>query len=157
MGRPKNYNPNLKERLIQIKKAGIENEIKRHDHLQNIESLSDRLKMMMGIIRDKPIKATEMFYLIMYDIEDNKVRTEIAKYLIKKGCIRIQKSVYFAKTESKMFSQICSDLKEVQEAYENEDSIIIAPVNHQTLGSMRVYGKNLQIDILAEKPNTLFF
>lgn len=98
-----------------------------------------------------------MLSLIMYDIEDNKVRTLIAKYLTEKGCIRIQKSVYMLRAEVKLYREITETLKEVQQCYDNKDSILLVPIPANTPGSMQIIGKDLQIDTLVNKPNVLFF
>lgn len=97
-----------------------------------------------------------MIFLIMYDIESDKVRTEVARYLIKKGAQRIQKSVYLIKHSPSEIQNIYNNLKEVQSLYENSDSIIITPIEVSSLKSMKLIGKNIDIQILIDKPNTLF-
>jgi hypothetical protein len=47
-------------------------------------------------------------------------------------------------------------LKEVQEFYENTDSILLVPVNTTDLRSMKIIGKEIHIQTLLDKPNTLF-
>lgn len=119
--------------------------------------LRERVEKMLGIIRSKPIKATDMVYLIMYDISDNKVRSQISKYLQRQGCIRIQKSVFIVRTEHPQFQEIHDTLKEVNSYYLNEDSIILAPLNASDMRAMKLIGKNLHIEAITDKPNTLFF
>ena len=109
------------------------------------------------IVKSGPLKANEMTYLIMYDITNNKVRLQIAKYLERQGCIRIQKSVFMVKTENPHFQEIHDTLKEVNSYYQNEDSIILVPVNASDVRSMKLIGKNVQIAAIVDKPNTLFF
>lgn len=98
-----------------------------------------------------------MTYLVMYDITSDKVRNQIAKYLERQGCIRIQKSVFIARSEARNFQEICDTLNEVNSYYDNEDSILLVPVNTSDVRSMKVIGKALQIGIITDKPNTLFF
>lgn len=119
--------------------------------------LPDRIKTILGIVKHKPQKATTMNYLIMYDIENNKVRRLISKYLEKEGCIRIQKSVFMANTDHPKFNAIHNTLKEINEFYENTDSIILVPVNVADVRSMKLIGSNISIDVLVDPPNTLFF
>jgi hypothetical protein len=45
----------------------------------------------------------------------------------------------------------------VNEFYENEDSIMLVPVNVADVRSMKLIGKNVNVDILTDPPNTLFF
>ena len=98
-----------------------------------------------------------MLFFVMYDIESNKVRRHIAKYLIKKGCTRIQRSIFLADLSSVLYEEIKKDLAEVQAMYENTDSILIVPISVNYLESMKIIGQNLDIDIIAHKKNTLFF
>ncbi|MBK8879084.1 MAG: CRISPR-associated endonuclease Cas2 [Haliscomenobacter sp.] len=159
MGRPKKRTIGLLEALRRIKAAGIREttppEPASGDEL--LLPLSERIVRILQIIRDDPQKATEMIYLIMYDITDNKVRTQIAKYLEKQGCTRIQKSVFLARSEAKNFQEIHDTLRDVNEMYDNEDSIILVPVNASDARAMKLIGKNVQIEAITDKPNTLFF
>ncbi len=98
-----------------------------------------------------------MLFFIMYDIENNKVRTQIAKYLIKKGCLRVQKSIFFAEAERKVFNDIHSDLKAIQELYDNMDSIFFVPVSSDQLRAMKIVGQSIDFELIAGNKNTLFF
>lgn len=97
-----------------------------------------------------------MNYLILYDIEKDKVRTLVAKYLLSKGCIRIQKSVFLAHTDNKKFDEIRQTLVEVNEVYNNQDSIIMIPLNVSDARSMKLIGQNVNIDQIIDPPNTVF-
>ena len=98
-----------------------------------------------------------MLFFVMYDIESNKVRHQVAKYLIKRGCFRIQRSIFLADLTPETYSQIKNDLIEVQACYENEDSILITPISTDTLNSMKIIGKNIDVDVITRSKNTLFF
>ena len=98
-----------------------------------------------------------MLFFVMYDIESNKVRRTVATYLEKKGCQRIQKSVYLANRDSSVYEQIRSDLTEVQGMYENNDSIIFCQASVDELKSMDVIGHNLDLDLVLKGRNTMFF
>lgn len=170
MNRPKNKEFSLKAKIDLIRKSGIqscsgiqssnENSLEKddvvdEDHL--CDSLDERIKKILSIVQDSPIKATEMIALIMYDIENTKVRTLIAKYLLEKGCVRIQKSVYMIRAENKHYREISKTMEEIQSCYDNNDSIILVPIPANTPGSMKIIGKDLQIDTLVNKPNILYF
>jgi CRISPR-associated endonuclease Cas2 len=156
MARPRERSYNHKERLQKIKNAGI-SEVAQKNEIDNLLPLPERIKQILQIIKSNPIKATQMTYLIMYDIENNKVRTRVSKYLEKKGCIRIQKSIFLTQSGSKEFAEIHQTLAEVQAFYQNADSILLVPFNTSDLRSMKIIGKELNIQILVDKPNTLFF
>lgn len=121
-----------------------------------MESLPDRIRTILGIIRHQPQKATTMNYMIMYDIENNKVRKMISKYLEQQGCIRIQKSVFMANTDHPKFNAIHDTLKDINSFYENADSIILVPVNVADARSMKLIGSNVSIEHIVDPPTTLF-
>lgn len=155
---------NLVEKIQLLKAAGIQIPPPKNTVLLNDESeeislqpLPERIQHILGIIKSKPQKATTMNFLILYDIEDDKVRKIIAKYLQQKGCVRIQKSVFMANSSHQQFLEIHSALKDINDFYENTDSIIVAPINVADVRSMKLIGKNVNIDILTNPPNTLFF
>lgn len=154
--RPPRKDYSLLEQLQLLHEAGLTESppTEAHDPLL---PLPERIKAILGIVNDQVVKATDMTYLIMYDISSNKVRGHIAKYLARQGCIRIQKSVFIARSESKNFREIVETLREVNNYYQNADSILLAPINTSDLRALQVIGKDLQIDILQNPPNTLFF
>ena len=80
----------------------------------------------------------------------------IARYLIEKGCIRIQKSVFLAHTNHKKFEEIQQTLVEINDIYENKDSIILIPINVSDARSMKLIGKNVNIEQIVDPPNTVF-
>lgn len=102
-------------------------------------------------------KPRYMLFMIMYDIENNRIRTHIAKYLIRKGCMRIQKSVYIIKGTKSEVRQITNTLKEVNEAYNNHDSIFVLPVPQEKFLNMKVIGKNITFEVVIESKNVLVF
>lgn len=162
MARPKKKIYSTREKLLKLKGAGLtvvanENGTEKESDNKNIDSLSDRIHKLLNIIQSKPLKSVDMLTLIMYDIENNKVRALLAKYLTEKGCVRIQKSVYLLRSSRKIMQEIEQTVKEIQELYENDDSILLVPIPINTPESMKIIGKDIQIDTLVNKPNTLFF
>lgn len=98
-----------------------------------------------------------MLFFIMYDIESNKVRALVHKYLKRMGCTPIQRPIFLADTAIETYNQIKSDLAEVQEAYDNNDSIIVLPVSTDFLRMMKIIGKKIEVDVITHNRNTLFF
>jgi CRISPR-associated endonuclease Cas2 len=124
---------------------------------EEIDELSIRIKKILEINEHFKLNPGNMLYFIMYDIENNKVRTLIAKYLINKGCQRVQKSIFFAETKRAVYNEIKKDLVAVQQTYENTDSIFLVPVSTDQLRAMKVIGKNINFDIISGSTNTMFF
>jgi CRISPR-associated endonuclease Cas2 len=154
VGRPKAKDYTLYEAMQKISEAGIAQKDRHVD--KRMQELPRRIQSLISIIDTNKLNFNEMIYLVMYDIENNKVRTTLAKYLLKKGCVRIQKSVYIARTDRKIYLEMCQALKEIQSYYENDDSIIILPATNNALQSISVIGKNIDIEHVIEPPNTLF-
>jgi CRISPR-associated endonuclease Cas2 len=159
MARPKKQTISLAEALQRLKAAGIRESLTPEAPAEEdqLAPLPERIRHILQIMRPGPVKSTEMTYLILYDISDHKVRTLVAKYLKSKGCVRIQKSVFLAHSENRYFQEIYTTLQEINGYYQNADSIILVPVNASDVRSMKLIGKNVHIDTITDKPNTLFF
>lgn len=98
-----------------------------------------------------------MIFFVMYDIESNKVRRHVVKYLERQGCSRVQKSIFLADLPTSAFEQIKNDLAEVQACYDNQDSILVVPITTDYLKAMKVIGQEINIDVITKSKNTLFF
>jgi len=125
-----------------------------NDHELQLLPLSQRISSLLNIFK-KPNNKYQFMYLIMYDIEVNKIRTQIAKYLIRSGAIRIQKSVYLISTDNARIQTIRSNLKYIQGIYDNEDSIIIMPVSKDILTKAEFIGKEIYLNHLSDPDSTL--
>lgn len=98
-----------------------------------------------------------MFHLLVYDIEDNKIRTHIAKLVERTGGTRIQKSVWILDlTEGKKLN-LHRDLCEIQQAYPNQDSILIFPLEKDHISLTLRIGDNEAFEEAVRQINTLFF
>lgn len=93
----------------------------------------------------------------MYDITSNKVRTSIAKFLLKKGCTRVQKSIFMADMPSDEVEDIAQKLTEIKKMYDNNDSILIVPLSEDYARAMKIIGQEVDIDLILHSKNTLFF
>jgi CRISPR-associated protein Cas2 len=120
-------------------------------------SLSERVEKLMGFIKRDKQNPLNMIYFVMYDIEDNRVRNQVARYLIKKGCARVQKSIFIANTSRQVFDEIQADLREVQQCYDNNDSVLLVPVSTDEIRAMKIIGQNIDFDLALKNRNTLFF
>lgn len=159
MPRPKNVPIDLKVRLQRMKDSGLIPAIPTSGLTEEdqLEPLPRRIQKILGIVQAAPKKATTMNYLILYDIENNKVRRLISKYLEQQGCVRIQKSVFMANTDHPRFHTIYETLKDINSYYENADSIILVPVNVADVRSMKLIGSNVNIEVLTDPKTTYFF
>ena len=148
------------EILKKLKSSGLENSppISRTiGDIDNLPSLEERIEFILGIANKKRIIEGNMLFFVMYDIESNKVRYNVVKYLERMGCHRIQKSIFLADLDMDKYETIKNDLAEVQSLYDNHDSIIICPVSSDLIKSMKVIGHSINLDIITHSKSTLFF
>jgi CRISPR-associated endonuclease Cas2 len=159
MARPPKKEFDLKEKIEKLKAAGFTTgnpDASSAEQAEGLAPLPDRIRLILGILQQNPIKSTHMNYLIMYDIENNKVRRLVAKYLEKQGCVRVQKSVFLIHSDHKKFDEIRETLAGINDAYDNDDSIILVPLNISDARSMKLIGKNVDISRIIDPPNTVF-
>lgn len=120
-------------------------------------SIDERVRQVLGLVNKNERNAANMLFFVMYDIESDKVRRYVVKYLQRKGCTRIQKSIFLADLEPAVYEEIKRDLLEVQAVYENNDSILVVPISTDHLKAMKIIGQNINVDIITNTRNTLFF
>lgn len=160
MVRKKKEPPSFVEKMQKFIHAGISGSAvpNRIDNdLDNLSSLEERVSKVLGIVNRSNRSATSMLFFVMYDIESNKVRNQVVKYLQRKGCVRVQKSIFLADLEIAEYNNIRNDLAEVQAAYENKDSILVVPISSDYLRSMKIIGQKIELNVIMHSKNTLFF
>ena len=161
MPRKKKGPMSIDEILSRIREAGLSatNVIKSGREAKNseLEPLDARVRQILSLAADHHKKPNDMLFFVMYDIESDKVRRLVAKYLIRQGCFRIQRSIYLADLPAEKCEAIKSDLSEVQAAYDNSDSIMVVPISTDYLKAMKVIGKALDVNVIMRTQNTLFF
>jgi len=144
------------EHITKLYRSGLPRDKPPVGTIDDLVSLDQRIQMILGIINKKH-NQLRMTFFVMYDIENDKVRNQVVKYLLRKGCMRIQKSIFLADLEHEIYTQIKDDLAAVQACYENNDSIIVCPISTDYLRALRIIGKNIDVDIVLKNKNTLFF
>lgn len=158
MGKRKNASDYI-ELLKKLKHSGLSSSPppnRQQIPLDEIESIDKRVERILGLIQQKQKNPANMLFFVMYDIESDKVRRYIVKYLQRKGCTRVQRSIFLADLAASEYEEIKNDLAEVQAAYENEDSILVVPISTDLLKSMKIIGKNIDIELITHSKNTLF-
>jgi CRISPR-associated protein Cas2 len=149
------------EKMLKLSHAGIsDNNVMiscEEKDISDIPYLEERVKQLLNLINNPHNNPTNMIFFVMYDIESDKVRVQVAKYLLRCGCYRIQRSIFLADLEQAKYIQMKKDLVAVQAAYDNQDSILFVPISTDYLKAMKVIGKNIDVDIITKSKNTLFF
>ena len=126
-------------------------------NLDELPTLPERIRQILNIISSAERKPGYMICFIMYDISSNKVRTIISKFLLNRGCTRIQKSIFMASLPSDTVKDIETKLTEIQKMYENNDSILIVPLSDDYARAMKIIGQEVSLDLILHDKNTLFF
>ena len=147
------------ERLRRIREAGLHTagaQAYMRDADRTLPDLEERVRLIENFVRRQTENnGTDMLFFVMYDIEDHKVRRHLAKYLVKNGCTRMQKSVFLGNAAPKQFREIAETLEDVNSMYENRDSILILPVTKENMVQINVIGKDLNYKMVAAPPNLL--
>ncbi|MFT4154575.1 CRISPR-associated endonuclease Cas2 [Parafilimonas sp.] len=149
--------------LLRLKKAGI-NKNRQLESCQILSAdeqlmpLDKRVEKIIEIFKKAVmVPAHQTLGFIMYDIEDNKIRRHIAKYLEKLGYMRIQKSIFFGNISRKIHQDVYDALKEINEMYDNSDSIVFLPVSSDDISRLKLVGRNIEFNVMLETKNVLFF
>ena len=107
------------EKMKKLIHAGISTSVapnRLSNDMDDLPTLEERIRKALGIIYRPDRPATNMLFFVMYDIGSNKVRTLVAKYLLRNGCTRIQRSIFLADLPSADYERIRNDLTAVQAA-----------------------------------------
>lgn len=143
------------EKVNRIRAAGLHTRYFRGWAL-GISPPQERLQRLVEYLDMHQTKnPQQMLFLIMYDIEDHKIRRHIAKYLIKKGCMRMQKSIYIGSVRDAVFQEISEALREINQMYQNNDSIVLLPVTPAVMQQINVLGKNIDFRMYIKPPTVL--
>ncbi|MCC5946570.1 MAG: CRISPR-associated endonuclease Cas2 [Bernardetiaceae bacterium] len=98
-----------------------------------------------------------MYYLIFYDISDDRVRKHVSQYLETRACKRIQKSVFMLRGNPTKLADIERYLMDLQLSHQNEDSILIVPVPPKLLKQSIEIGENIAFQEASKVRNVAFF
>lgn len=126
-------------------------------NLDDIPTLTERIRQILRIVTTSETKPGYMICFIMYDISSNKVRGIIAKFLLNRGCTRVQKSIFMASLPSETINDISQKLIDIQKMYDNNDSILIVPLSDDYARAMKIIGQEVNLDLILHDKNTLFF
>lgn len=151
------------ERLRRLKEAGLSRSRAVWTQLPDAADGDDplqrqeRLNQFVQLMQEAPeLKPGHTLAFVFYDIEDNRVRRYVAKYLENKGYMRVQKSVFFGHVPLGLHREVGEALREVNACYANGDSILIVPVSRDMFHNLKLIGRNLSMELGMGFKNTLF-
>ncbi|MGB5026358.1 MAG: CRISPR-associated endonuclease Cas2 [Saprospiraceae bacterium] len=100
-----------------------------------------------------------MYRMILYDINDNVLRTKLSKILEQEGLIRVQMSVFVGMVEDTKLAVLESRLQnKIHDKLDKQDKILILDLSFNHLDQAKWVGdKPMEIDEILGKVNELFF
>lgn len=96
-----------------------------------------------------------MICWVMYDIQDNKARTRVAKSCKQAGLYRVQYSVFLGTLNSNQKDElelICEELIDL-----DVDRVYIFPMNKQELKDTVLLGQAFEKKMITDDVQALFF
>ena len=90
-----------------------------------------------------------MNYLLSYDISNDKSRKRVSDYLIEKGFLRIQNSVFLGEIHITKIDDILENIFLIVD--EDEDSIFCVPINKEDYENIFNFGKNKDYNLYKDE------
>jgi CRISPR-associated protein Cas2 len=100
-----------------------------------------------------------MHYAITYDISDDRLRNRLSKTLAKRGCWRLQKSVFLAPDFDPVeISKLRTELMQILASKRSpSDSLLCLPVERDLLSDNFWVPADLPADVLTKKIYKMLF
>ncbi|BEO98072.1 CRISPR-associated endonuclease Cas2 [Fusobacterium polymorphum] len=90
-----------------------------------------------------------MNYLLSYDISNDKVRRKVFEYLLEKGFLRVQNSVFLGEIHITKIDDILENICLLVD--KDEDSIICIPINKEDYNNIFNFGKNSDYNLYKDE------
>ena len=90
-----------------------------------------------------------MNYLLSYDISNDKSRKRVSDYLIEKGFLRIQNSVFLGEIHITKIDDILENICLLVD--KKEDSIFCIPINKEDYKNIFNFGKNEDYNLYKDE------
>ena len=90
-----------------------------------------------------------MNYLLSYDISNDKVRRKVFEYLLAKGFLRIQNSVFLGEIHITKIDDILENICLL--VNKDEDSIFCVPINKEDYENIFNFGKNEDYNLYKDE------
>lgn len=96
-----------------------------------------------------------MILWVMYDIENDRARTKIAKYCKQAGLYRVQYSVFLGSVERNQRDTL--ELQIEEELDEAVDKVYIFPMSRDELNDTTLLGQAFDKKMISDEVKALFF
>ncbi len=94
-----------------------------------------------------------MLVWVIYDISDNRIRNNIAKFCKGYGLYRVQKSAFLGDLNKNEIDELGLRCEEL---IEDEDSVYIFPMCEEDFKKVKLIGKSFDKDLVSDKIITKF-
>lgn len=95
-----------------------------------------------------------MIVWVLYDIEDDKVRTKVAKLCKQAGLYRVQFSVFLGMLDANAKDSLELQIKDLMD--EQKDSVYMFPMSKNELQSTVLLGKAFDKKLVTDEVKALF-
>lgn len=95
-----------------------------------------------------------MIIWVLYDIEDDKVRTKVAKLCKQAGLYRVQFSVFLGKLEANAKDTLELQIRDLMD--EQKDSVYMFPMSKNELQMTVLLGKAFDKKLVTDEVKALF-
>lgn len=95
-----------------------------------------------------------MILWVLYDIEDDKVRTKIAKFCKQAGLYRVQFSVFLGTLDENGKDTLELQIRELMD--ETRDSVYMFPMSKNELRTTVLLGKAFDKKLITDEVKALF-
>lgn len=95
-----------------------------------------------------------MIAWVLYDIEDDKVRSKVAKLCKQTGLYRVQFSVFLGTIDNNQKDTLQLQIEEVMD--KDKDSVYIFPMSKNELKATVLLGKAFDKDLVTDEVKALF-
>lgn len=102
------------------------------------------------------INSNDVIFLVMYDISDDYTRRTVVDYLLREGCLRIQRSIFMGNLSFCKMQNIVRTLEEIREGSSSDDSYIIVPLRKESVNAMVICGDRRNIDMILRRQDIVF-
>ncbi len=103
----------------------------------------------------KEFKSLDMYFLVIYDIQDNRIRTHLFNYLKERGLYHLQKSVFLGRNDRAAYKRLYDTIRRIESKLVETDSIVFLPIAENELRKFRIIGRDVEVSAALDEPHTL--
>ncbi len=100
------------------------------------------------------MKQDEQLLWVIYDIQENKIRTKVAKTTLESGLYRVQKSVFLGSINKTRLDELKMRIADVID--EEKDSIYIFPMCEADFKKTILMGQAFDKEMVTDEIRALF-